>query len=145
MNAPWDEARLKREHPFFAITSGQALFYLLQDEGVADQKRDALLEAYEAAKARVLALVNDVMARDSRQWALAFAVEPGEACPDCLARRDLVVSLPADDALLLSLLPPHGLGCRLTARLVPASAGDLDPAILASIRPQPLCLSIFSR
>lgn len=137
----WDEARLKREHPFYGAVTGQALFYLLQEYEVDASRTQALLDEFEAGKQVLLELLN------SRPQAIRLQAHEG-ACQACAALDGLVVPL-HDPALpqWITLLPPFGLGCRLQALpalpdALLADAGALFAPPAALPRLSPLCASL---
>ncbi|GAB7078538.1 hypothetical protein [Megalodesulfovibrio paquesii] len=137
---PWDESSIKRPHPFYGAVTGQALFYLLQEEDVPEARIQELLDLFEAGKTSLAALLN------SRPAAVRLHAAPG-ACGDCSRLDGLVI--PGDHPDLPALLPPYGLGCRVTAEVIaePAQAGPASspqPTIVQRTvpRPHPICCAL---
>lgn len=138
-SALWDEAALKRAHPFYGCVTGQALFYLLQEHDLPEAYIQALLDQFEAGKAVLVDLLNHPPA------AVRLRAAPG-ACPHCAALDGL--TLPGNHPRLVALLPPYGLGCRLRVEAVPVEE-TAGAAALASLetepaipRPHPLCCAL---
>lgn len=124
-------AHLLDRHPVLRRLSGQAIWRLLEEEGLPEARIALALESFEAAKAAHLDLLRraaDPAQRAARPWVLLRLDPAGPACAACAALRHGL--LPAGHPDLAALVPPYGLGCGLAASL----AGDAD---LAGLDPAP--------
>ncbi len=126
---PPPAARLLDLHPLLRRLSGQAIWNLLEEEGLSEDHIALALDRFEAAKAAcvdLLARAADPAQRAARPWVL-LRLAPGlPACPGCAALHHTVLA--ADHPDLAGLIPPFGLGCALAAEL----AGEADLAGLAT-------------
>ena len=118
-------ARILDRHPLLRRLSGQAIWNLLEEEGLPEDHIAVALDRFEAAKAACVDLLSraaDPTQRAARPWVL-LRRDPGlPACPGCAALHHTVLA--ADLPELTELIPPYGLGCALFATL----AGDADLA-----------------
>lgn len=123
-------ARLLDRHPLLRRLSGQAIWNLLEEEGLPEARINDALDSFEAAKAACVDLLRraaDPAERATRPWVLLRLDPAAPACPDCAALRHGVVA--ADHPDLAIFLPPFGLGCALSAELVgDAALAGLAPA-----------------
>ncbi|AGW13679.1 hypothetical protein [Megalodesulfovibrio gigas] len=129
----WNESSLKRAHPFYGCVTGQALFYLLQEHELPEARIQALLDQFEAGKAVLVDLLN------AAPPTVRLRVAAG-ACAQCAALDGM--TLPGDHPELVTLLPPYGLGCRVTAEAVDTAgkaASVMSPCLPTIPRPHPLC------
>ena len=124
-------ARILDRHPLLRRLSGQAIWNLLEEEGLSEDHIAVALDRFEAAKAACVDLLYraaDPAERAARPWVLLRRDPAAPACPGCAALQHRLAA--ASDLDLADLLPPFGLGCALTAEL----AGEAD---LAGLAPAP--------
>lgn len=103
-------------HPLFKRLSGQVIWALLEEAELDPDAIDAFMDRFEKLRAETLSLLDEL---DNEGGALEI-VARNATCPACESCASLVGRcIPGDVPAPYSLMPPYGLGCRLTARHLP--------------------------
>lgn len=110
---------LMSRHPLFKRLTGQVVWTLLEEAGLDPDAIDAFMSRFEKLRAETLDLLDEL---DNEGGALEIT-EHSTICASCESCAGLVGHcIPGDVPDPIRLMPPYGLGCRLTARhLQPAT------------------------